>query len=512
MTLESSLTAIAYAGDGAMKYFDIPFFVLDKAHVLVSVCDEQGENRVLKEGDDYEVAQIRRDSFQRELSVVGINLKNPLPSGRLLVLERDVPITQDTVFHNQGPNSPNVIEKSLDKLTMICQQLQSGINEAEENTRTAIAEVSAMKADALHADRHKAGGVDSVTPNAIGAMPAAPTRTGVCYYARGNQWFEAGSGSLPSGGGIGDLLVNVGGGVGEWRRPDNVAGILPVATVSRAGMMAADDKKKLDAAGLVRGTVTLHVGAAGSDSDGNGTSANPFRTVDGVFAYLDKNYDMIGSLTIVCQAGSFAFSAGAAMNKICRINELTLQGKAYDVTDITFTVNTWKIGAKVTLQNLTLRATVPLTSWQAFLHVPGQFLHIRGVCRFLFAQSTESAGAQVIGASSGGVVYVEGRLICTGRGPQTLFQNVDSTISIEAGTIFDLSTPFYTSLSGYSTGTIFVGSNCVVNKGAEYVLGNISAYRGSRIICYTAGDLVNKWLGPSGTLYKDTNSSFISGL
>lgn len=295
MTLESTLTMVSYVGNGQNAIFDIPFKIMDREHLSVSVHANDGESRVFREDVDYEIVRVRRDPREQKTKIVGVKLKRPLSNDWVLTLRREVPITQEIVFHNQGPNSPSVTEESLDKLTMICQQLSFGDAAMDASLRARMAEVAEAKADALHAARHRADGADPVTPSAIGAMPAAPAQPGAYYMAKGDQWVETGSGSLPVGGEPDDMLVNTAPGVGVWLSPAVVATMLPAATSSQNGTMTAADKRKLDSGGMSYGTVTLCIGVGGNDATGTGTPANPFATFAGMWNHVAANYN--GSIT-----------------------------------------------------------------------------------------------------------------------------------------------------------------------------------------------------------------------
>ncbi|MCC8181072.1 MAG: hypothetical protein LIP23_09220 [Planctomycetes bacterium] len=111
---------VAYRGGEEGTLFPIPFPFLESSHIAAQVRMEDGEEKTLAPGTDYRIDKAG-DSGELVL------LNGPLAAGKTLVITRLVPLTQETIFHNQGPNSPKATEDSLDKLTMISQQLQAGL-------------------------------------------------------------------------------------------------------------------------------------------------------------------------------------------------------------------------------------------------------------------------------------------------------------------------------------------------------------------------------------------------
>lgn len=113
--LEYSESGITYAGDGATRFFPVPFPFLETGHLVVERTAADGGVTHLTEGVDY-VATRHADG------VGELEFLHRLPVGQSLHIWRDTPLTQEILFHNQGPNSPTAIEEGLDKLTMIAQQ------------------------------------------------------------------------------------------------------------------------------------------------------------------------------------------------------------------------------------------------------------------------------------------------------------------------------------------------------------------------------------------------------
>lgn len=120
--IDKTTCAVSYRGGEEQSVFPIPFPFLETGHIRARVRDADGNETTLAAGVDYAVNSIS-DSYG-ELVLLGTDL----PADSVLTISRRLPLTQDILFHNQGPNSPAVIEEALDKLTMISQQLQAELD------------------------------------------------------------------------------------------------------------------------------------------------------------------------------------------------------------------------------------------------------------------------------------------------------------------------------------------------------------------------------------------------
>ena len=131
-----------YQGDGQSKQFNIPFTfftnaagVFDKKNqVSVFVADKYGAEKLLDEDKDYVV--------NGSLVV----LPEALPTDKVLVILRDVPLTQDLDLLNGREIKPEVLETQLDKITMALQEMYeklsraviAGVNIEEDLTATEL--------------------------------------------------------------------------------------------------------------------------------------------------------------------------------------------------------------------------------------------------------------------------------------------------------------------------------------------------------------------------------------
>lgn len=120
--LDITESNITYLGGENQSVFPIPFPFLASAHIRARITDADGKSRALVAGTEYAINMISDENGELIL------LNDALAPGWSLTVTRLVPITQDVLFHNQGPNSPGAIELAADKLTMIAQQLDERIN------------------------------------------------------------------------------------------------------------------------------------------------------------------------------------------------------------------------------------------------------------------------------------------------------------------------------------------------------------------------------------------------
>lgn len=121
MALDNPQSHVTYTGNGATIVYDAPFPVYDIAHIVVSGTKSDGTPFAYVQGVDYQT-HLNFGADNEPVSA-SITLAKVLPSGWKMKVARIVPIVQPVEFSNQGEMSPDVVENSLDYLTMIAQQL-----------------------------------------------------------------------------------------------------------------------------------------------------------------------------------------------------------------------------------------------------------------------------------------------------------------------------------------------------------------------------------------------------
>ncbi|MBC3995189.1 hypothetical protein H8R20_06200 [Morganella morganii] len=116
MTVSTELSHEEYTGNGVTTDFDFRFRILEAKHLVVSVADQDGTERILTNGTDY---TLRGVGSYRGGKVI---LKMPLATGWKIVIARDLPAVQETDLRNQGKFFAEVHEDAFDYLTMLIQK------------------------------------------------------------------------------------------------------------------------------------------------------------------------------------------------------------------------------------------------------------------------------------------------------------------------------------------------------------------------------------------------------
>lgn len=130
MTIASTINRDQFDGDGVTVLFPYTFEIntADGSDIQVFVVDDDDVVTEITSNFVVDVANARI-SYP---TVAGVSPLEPaiaaLPVGWRLVLIRIEPLSQTVVLTDQGSISMPAIENGMDKLTMICQQLQEQIN------------------------------------------------------------------------------------------------------------------------------------------------------------------------------------------------------------------------------------------------------------------------------------------------------------------------------------------------------------------------------------------------
>lgn len=126
MTVPIATSRSTYTGNAATTVFSTGFYFLDPADVVVKLTPSGGVQVVQTLGVHYTVTKP---------AAVGANgaitMLTAPPASSALVIERTVPIIQDTSFRTQGSFSPAVHEDRFDEQTFIDQQLTRRIADLE---------------------------------------------------------------------------------------------------------------------------------------------------------------------------------------------------------------------------------------------------------------------------------------------------------------------------------------------------------------------------------------------
>lgn len=118
MTVSTTVSSVSYVGTGATASWPVPFKVFDKAHLVVTV-----------DGVEISAAAFGFSGAGNETGTVTYPLSGSLATGAEILIERIVPLKQETTLDNQGGFFPEAVENALDRLTMADQQLHSSLGE-----------------------------------------------------------------------------------------------------------------------------------------------------------------------------------------------------------------------------------------------------------------------------------------------------------------------------------------------------------------------------------------------
>lgn len=121
MTLANPNTKITYSGDGNNRRWDIPFPLMDNGHLVVLVTKPNGQTYPVTNGVEVDStgAFLTYPTLASEL--------DPLAATDLITLLRVTPQTQENDLLQQAVLNKESLEKSLDKLTMVQQELAEAV-------------------------------------------------------------------------------------------------------------------------------------------------------------------------------------------------------------------------------------------------------------------------------------------------------------------------------------------------------------------------------------------------
>jgi hypothetical protein len=128
MTISSEVRkAGPFAGNGSTTEFPFTFKVFADVDVVAVFTDADGIESTLTMGTDYTVTM---NSDQDASPGGSVDLPAALATGDKLTLTSDIQALQTTDLTNQGGFYPQVITRSLDRLTIIAQQLNEKVGRA----------------------------------------------------------------------------------------------------------------------------------------------------------------------------------------------------------------------------------------------------------------------------------------------------------------------------------------------------------------------------------------------
>lgn len=118
MTLSTSTNKITYTCNGTTNEFAVPFLFFADSHISVRIKTNNEQAQTLKQDDDYTLSGAGN-------AAGGTCVLTTAPeNGAELLILRDVPYKQETRYIDGDPMPAPLLERNLDALTMMCQQLE----------------------------------------------------------------------------------------------------------------------------------------------------------------------------------------------------------------------------------------------------------------------------------------------------------------------------------------------------------------------------------------------------
>lgn len=124
MTISTETSKAIYAGNGSSVNFPITFpFNLDQDNLAVYITDLSGAiSKLTASQYEYNEAELKIVYPKTEIPALP-----PLPTGYKLTIVRETPRVQELDLVNQGPFTPQMIESTFDRLTMLIQELNEKV-------------------------------------------------------------------------------------------------------------------------------------------------------------------------------------------------------------------------------------------------------------------------------------------------------------------------------------------------------------------------------------------------
>ncbi|MFA5165572.1 MAG: hypothetical protein WC481_08445, partial [Candidatus Omnitrophota bacterium] len=123
MTVPSAVNKVVFAGDDVSTVFAVPYYFLaDEDLTVIKVTIATSAESTLVLDTDYTVAG------EGDPAGGTVTLTDPLLDEYNLIIRREVELTQGTDFKEGEGQPAETLEECLDRLTMMCQQLQEQID------------------------------------------------------------------------------------------------------------------------------------------------------------------------------------------------------------------------------------------------------------------------------------------------------------------------------------------------------------------------------------------------
>ena len=149
MTVSSSTAKVNYSGNGVTVAFAVPFYFLANSQLLVVLRSSIGTETTQVLGTDYSV------SGAGVLTGGTVTMTVAPASGTTLVIARNVPLTQETDLQPNDRLPAETLEQTVDKLTMITQQLDEAVDRSIKfSSSDSVSLTSQLPSSAARANKY----------------------------------------------------------------------------------------------------------------------------------------------------------------------------------------------------------------------------------------------------------------------------------------------------------------------------------------------------------------------
>lgn len=126
MTVSTETASVSYAGNGVTVTWAVPYYILESSHVRVTLRSSAGGESIKTLTTDYTVANAGTNPSTATVTAVSF-----IPAtGETILIDRDVPATQETDLAENDSLPAETVERVFDKLTMLYQQVATAVTRA----------------------------------------------------------------------------------------------------------------------------------------------------------------------------------------------------------------------------------------------------------------------------------------------------------------------------------------------------------------------------------------------
>ncbi len=184
MTVSSDLNRISYAGNGTTTVFPVNYYFLENSHLQVILINSAGVETIQTLTTNYTVTGAGNEAGGSVTMLVAP------PVNITIVIQRDVPATQETDYLANDPFPAESHERALDKLTMLAQQNEREIGRALKiplaSVSTTSTELPIPVGNKLLAWNSNASAVTNFDPASIISIVGQQTSYGDVFTGNGS--------------------------------------------------------------------------------------------------------------------------------------------------------------------------------------------------------------------------------------------------------------------------------------------------------------------------------------